>query len=118
MTPEYSSEKLTTRLWRRYDIHALQILDEIQRDPAQAEQLLENAEYLRAELHYASRREMITHLEDFLRRRSKIEMVLRKTDIIHTKGIVEACEILFGDKAQEKLDEYIKHANLQKLMAD
>lgn len=106
MTPEYSSEMLTVRLWRRYDIHALQILDEIQRDPAQAEQLLENAEYLRAELHYASRREMITTLEDFLRRRSKIEMVLRKSEILNTKGIVEACEILFGDKAQEKLSEY------------
>jgi alpha-glycerophosphate oxidase/glycerol-3-phosphate dehydrogenase len=106
MTPEYSSEMLTVRLWRRYDIHALQILDEIQRDPAQAEQLLENAEYLRAELHYASRREMITKLEDFLRRRSKIEMVLRKREILDTKGIVEACEILFGDKAQEKLSEY------------
>ena len=106
MTPEYSSEMLTIRLWRRYDIHALQILDEIQRDPAQAEQLLENAEYLRAELHYASRREMITKLEDFLRRRSKIGMVLRKSDILNTKGIVEACEILFGDKAQEKLKEY------------
>ena len=113
MTPEYSSEMLTIRLWRRYDIHALQILDEIQRDPTQAEQLLENAEYLRAELHYASRREMITCLEDFLRRRSKIEMVLRKTEIINTKGIVEACEILFGDKAHEKLNEYITNANLQ-----
>jgi len=106
MTPQYSSEMLTVRLWRRYDIHALQILDEIQRDPAQAEQLLENAEYLRAELHYASRREMITTLEDFLRRRSKIEMMLRKSEILNTKGIVEACEILFGDQAQEKLREY------------
>ena len=109
MTPEYSSEPLTTRLWRRYDIHALQILDEIQRDPSQAEQLLENAEYLRAELHYASRREMITKLEDFLRRRSKIEMVLRKSDIVGAKGIVEACQILFGEKAQEKLDEYVQN---------
>jgi glycerol-3-phosphate dehydrogenase len=112
MTPEYSSEKLTTRLWRRYDIHALQILDEIQRDPTQAEQLLENAEYLRAEVHYAARREMIIKLEDFLRRRSKIEMVLRKSDIIDTKGIVEACEILFGQQAEQKLAEYT--ANVEK----
>ncbi|MFC4702061.1 FAD-dependent oxidoreductase [Glaciecola siphonariae] len=110
MTPEYSSEKLTTRLWRRYDIHALQILDEIQRDPSQAGQLMKNAEYLRAELHYAARREMITKLEDFLRRRSKIEMVLRKEDIISTPGIIEACEILFGDEADEKRNEYIKKA--------
>ncbi|WP_371194882.1 FAD-dependent oxidoreductase [Glaciecola sp. SC05] len=108
MTPEYSSEKLTTRLWRRYDGHALQILDEIQRDPSQAEQLMKNAEYLRAELHYAARREMITTLEDFLRRRSKIEMVLRKEDIIATPGIIEACEILFGDQADKKRTEYIK----------
>jgi alpha-glycerophosphate oxidase/glycerol-3-phosphate dehydrogenase len=116
MTPEYSSEKLTTRLWRRYDIHALQILDEIQRDPAQAEQLLDNAEYLRAELHYASRREMITKLEDFLRRRSKIEMVLRRCEIIDTKGIVEACEILFGEKAQEKLEEYSLNCKAEQVL--
>ena len=107
MTPSYSSEKLTTRLWRRYDIHALQILDEIQRDPSQAEQLMKNAEYLRAEVHYAARREMITKLEDFVRRRSKIEMVLRKTDIVNTPGMIEACEILFGDKAEEKRKEYV-----------
>ncbi len=109
MTPAYSSEKLSTRLWRRYDINALQILDEIQRDASQAEQLMENAEYLRAELHYAAKREMITRLEDFLRRRSKIEMVLRKRDIIGTKGIKEACSILFGENADKKLQEYIAH---------
>ncbi len=107
MTPSYSSEKLTVRLWRRYDIHALQILDEIQRDPAQAGQLMRNAEYLRAEVHYAARREMITNLEDFLRRRSKIEMVLRKTEIINTPGIIEACEILFGEQAEQKRKEYV-----------
>ena len=111
MTPDYSSEKLSTRLWRRYDIHALQILDEIQRDPTQAEQLLENAEYIRAELHYAARREMITRLEDFLRRRSKIEMVLRKQDIINAKGIVEACDILFGDKSEQKRQDYLTQVN-------
>ena len=110
MTPEYSSEVLTTRLWRRYDRQALQILDEIQRDPTLAEQLLENAEYLRAELHYARRREMITKLDDFLRRRSKISMVLRKSEIINTKGIKEACSILFGDEAEAKLQEYINEA--------
>lgn len=107
LTPSYSSEKLTVRLWRRYDIHALQILDEIQRDPTQAEQLMPNAEYLRAEVHYAAKREMITNLEDFLRRRSKIEMVLRKTEIINTPSIIEACQILFGDQAEQKRKEYV-----------
>jgi diguanylate cyclase (GGDEF)-like protein len=82
------------------------ILDEIQRDPSQAEQLMKNAEYLRAELHYAARREMITKLEDFVRRRSKIEMVLRKQEIMDTPGMIEACEILFGDEADDKRKEY------------
>jgi alpha-glycerophosphate oxidase/glycerol-3-phosphate dehydrogenase len=67
---------------------------------------MKNAEYLRAELHYAARREMITKLEDFVRRRSKIEMVLRKQEIINTPGMIEACTILFGDEAEEKRKEY------------
>jgi alpha-glycerophosphate oxidase/glycerol-3-phosphate dehydrogenase len=69
---------------------------------------MKNAEYLRAELHYAARREMITTLEDFLRRRSKIEMVLRKEEIIATPGIIEACKILFGDNAEKMRNEYIE----------
>lgn len=106
LTPAYCSEPLTTRLWRRYDANALQILDEIQRDPTQSEQLIENAEYIRAELHYAARREMITRLEDFLRRRSKIEMVLSKDEILSAHGLREACDILFGEQAEQKLSEY------------
>lgn len=47
MTSAYCSEPLTTRLWRCYDTNAIQILDEVQRDPSQAEQLIENAEYIR-----------------------------------------------------------------------
>lgn len=106
LTPVYSSELLSTRLWRRYDINALQIIDEIQRDPQQAEQLMHNAEYIRAELHYAARREMITKLDDFLRRRSKISMVLRISEILSSPGLLEACEILFGEQAEAKLAEY------------
>lgn len=106
LTPVYSSELLSTRLWRRYDINALQIIDEIQRDPQQAEQLMHNAEYIRAELHYAARREMITKLDDFLRRRSKIAMVLRSSEILTSPGLLEACEILFGEQAEAKLAEY------------
>ena len=106
LTPVYSSELLSTRLWGSYYIHAFQIIDEIQRDPQQAEQLMHNAEYIRAELHYAARREMITKLDDFLRRRSKISMVLRSSEILSSPGLLEACEILFGEQAEAKLAEY------------
>ena len=50
---------------------------------------------------------MITKLGDFLRRRSKIEQVIPKEDIIHAPGLKEACKLLFGEDAEAKLDEYI-----------
>jgi hypothetical protein len=49
----------------------------------------------------------VTKLEDFLRRRSKISLVVRREDILSAPGLKEACEILFGDEADSKLNEYI-----------
>ncbi|TQV70137.1 FAD-dependent oxidoreductase [Exilibacterium tricleocarpae] len=107
MTPASSSEPLTERLWRRYGRSAIGMLETIRQDPAEAELLIENAEYLRCEIRQAARFEMITKLEDFLRRRSKIAQVVRHRDIIAAPGLKEACVILFGEQAEEKLQEYI-----------
>ena len=106
-SPE-SSEKLSTRLWRRYAIEAIGLLENIREDPRQAEILIKGTEYTRCEIHQAARREMITRLEDFLRRRSKIALVVRQEDIRQSPGLLEACEILFGDQAQAKFDEYFE----------
>jgi len=108
MTHHSSSEKLTSRLWRRYGSHAISLLETIRADPREAELLIENAEYLRCEIELAAKREMITKLEDFLRRRSKIALVVRKEDIRKASGLVEACKILFGDQAEEKMEEYFQ----------
>jgi alpha-glycerophosphate oxidase/glycerol-3-phosphate dehydrogenase len=106
MTHPSSSEPLTTRLWRRYGANALELLEGIREDPRRAELLIENAEYLRGEIELAARREMITRLEDFLRRRSKISQVVRAEDLKVAPGLREACDILFGDQADHKLEEY------------
>ena len=53
--------------------------------------------------------EMITKLEDFLRRRSKIEMVMTRENILKAEGLEQACEVLFGEQAKQKLQEYINH---------
>ena len=103
-----ASESLTSRLWRRYDEEALRLLEEIREDPSQAEVLIEGTEYIRCEIYQAKRREVIVKLEDFMRRRSKIALVERKEDMRKAPGMMEACEILFGDKAQEKFDEYFQ----------
>ncbi|MES1924010.1 FAD-dependent oxidoreductase [Salinisphaera sp. T31B1] len=107
-TDPASSEPLSTRLWRRYAGHAITLLEHIREDPRQAEILIEGTEYIRAEVRQAARREMITKLEDFLRRRSKISLVSRQETIKNSAGLLEACEILFGDDAKMRFDEYFR----------
>jgi glycerol-3-phosphate dehydrogenase len=106
MTPKASSESLSKRLWRRYGGEAIGLLESIREDPRNAELLIENAEYVRCEIEQAARREMVVKLEDFLRRRSKIAMVVSKEILRNAEGLEEACEILFGEEAKAKLEEY------------
>ena len=108
MTDPSSSEPLSQRLWRRYGASAMEMLQAIRADPCCAKLLIENAEYLRCELEQSARREMITKLDDFLRRRSKIALVVPREDIIAAPGLKEACKILFGDQADARLREYIE----------
>lgn len=114
LTNPSSSELLTPRLWRRYGANAISLLENIRNDPRDAELLIENAEYTRCEIEQAARREMITKLDDFLRRRSKISLVVRQEDLRESPGLMEACHILFGDSAQEKYDEYFEDMALKK----
>jgi len=67
---------------------------------------MDNADYLRVELHLAAGTEMITKLEDFLRRRSKISQVVSEQAIRASAGIHEVAEILFGADADDKVAEY------------
>ncbi len=102
------TEPLTDRLWRRYGRRAFEMLEAIRDDPRMGEDIMENADYLRVELHLAATTEMITRLEDFMRRRSKIELVVRDSDIRNSSGLDEVAEILFGDDAGRRLTEYFE----------
>ncbi|GAB4566331.1 MAG: glycerol-3-phosphate dehydrogenase [Haliangiales bacterium] len=106
MTAPESSEPLSTRLWRRYGFRALAMLEKIRQEPEQAEVLIKGTEYIRAEIEHTARCEMVTKLEDFLRRRSKISLIERTETIRSAPGIMEACRILFGDQAEAKFREY------------
>lgn len=111
LTWQYAAEPLSQRYWRRYGKNAFLMLEAIKRDVTQAELLIENAEYTRCEIEYTHEYEMITKLEDFLRRRSKISLVLRKQEILSSKGLKEACELFFGSEAEGKLSEYRDQAD-------
>jgi len=106
LTDPRSSEKLTSRFWRRYGMEAFELLEHIRADPSEADVLIKETEYTRCEVNLKAQREMIVKLEDFLRRRSKISLVVRREDIRQSPGLLEACEIMFGDQAQAMIDEY------------
>jgi glycerol-3-phosphate dehydrogenase len=106
MTASASSEPISRRLWRRYGYAALAMLEAIRADPAQGEVLIAGTEYLRCELEHTARHEMVTKLDDFLRRRSKIALVVSREELMAARGLDEACRILFGDAAREKWREH------------
>ena len=100
-------EPLSDRLWRRYGRRAFDLLEAIRADPTMGEDVMGSADYLRAELHTAAEHEMVVTLEDFMRRRSKIDLVVPDRDIIGSPGLREVAEILFGDDADRRLAEYL-----------
>ncbi len=107
-TSARSSEPLSTRLWRRYGASAQKLLEGIEHDPREAEVLIEGAEYLRCEVELAAKQEMIVKLEDFLRRRSKISLVMRREELTKAEGLREACRIFFGSDADARWEEYFR----------
>ncbi|MBE7412756.1 MAG: FAD-dependent oxidoreductase [Leptospiraceae bacterium] len=109
MTSPLSSEVLSKRLWRRYGAQSFALLENIRMDPKMAEILIEGSEYIRCEIEQTAKREMVTKLEDFLRRRSKIDQVVRKEELKKSKGLKEACKILFGIEATSKYNEYFSN---------
>jgi len=101
-----TGENLSTRLWRRYGADADAMLDAIEQDPSLCDPLIENAGIRRCEIKYLAEHEMIVKLEDYLRRRSKIELLVSRAALRQSAGLFEACEKLFGDEAKQRFDEY------------
>jgi len=98
-------EPLSARLWRRHGAGAAAILEAMARDP-RAQVVMPGAGLVRAELERMAEREMVVRLEDFLRRRTSIALVVRGEDLRHDPGLREAGRILFGAAADAKLAEY------------
>jgi glycerol-3-phosphate dehydrogenase len=97
---------LGERLWRRYAEHAIPMLDAIEKDPRMAEILIEGSGIRRCEIDHLAEQEMIVKLEDYLRRRSKLALLVSQETLKQSEGLLEACEKLFGDEARAKYDEY------------
>lgn len=96
---------LPERLWRRYGRHAFVLLDMIDADPGKATPVIEGSDLLRAEIELMAEREMIVHLDDFLRRRTLLAQTRRRQALRDSRGLREVCSLLFGDQAQQKFDQ-------------
>lgn len=107
-TVDYASEPLSQRLWRRYGTDALSMLEEIREEPRMGEVLIDGSEYLRVEIAHAARRELVVRLEDFLRRRSKIALLVPREPLRQSQGLREACRVLFGSEADRRWKEYFR----------
>ena len=101
-----TGEMLSERLWRRYGEHAMPMLELIAREPSMAQTLIEGSGVRRCELDHLAENEMIVRLEDYLRRRSKLELLISRERLKSRRGLSEVCARLFGAQAQDKHDEY------------
>ena len=100
-------EPLSDRLWRRYGRRAFDLLEMVRADPTMGQDVMGSTDYLRAELYTAAEQEMIVTLDDFMRRRSKIDLVVSDRDILDSPGLREVAEILFGADAEARLATYV-----------
>lgn len=101
-----AAEPLAERLWRRYGVEAMALVEAIRRDPRAAEVVLPGAGFLRCELELVAEREMVVRLEDFLRRRTSIALQVRREELRREPGLREVARILFGEAADARLAEY------------
>ena len=108
MRSKPDTESLSVRLWRRYGRRAFDMLEHIRNDPSMATDVMESADYLRVELHNAADHEMIVKLDDFMRRRSKIDLVVADDEFVGSDGLAEISQLLFGDDGERKLDEFYR----------
>jgi glycerol-3-phosphate dehydrogenase len=106
LTPKDAIEPLSSRFWRRYGEDAFTLLEAIKRDPKKANIALQHTEFTWAEIDWVADNEMIVNLEDLLRRRSKASLVIRKEDLDSAVGLEAVSERLFGEYAQQKVDEF------------
>ncbi|MDH3761201.1 MAG: glycerol-3-phosphate dehydrogenase/oxidase [Gammaproteobacteria bacterium] len=103
-----TDEALSVRLWRRYGANANSMLDAIEKDPSLSEPLIDNTGIRRCEIDYLAKHEMIVKLEDYLRRRSKIELLVSRPLLRQSAGLFGACEKLFGNDGKKRFDEYFE----------
>ncbi len=99
---------LAERLWRNYGEEAVKVLGLIQTEPKLREPIVESAPVLLAEAAFMAKEELVYDLEDFLRRRTRLSLVVSRAELSKSKTLYRACELLFGAGAEAQWMAYFK----------
>jgi len=106
--PEQNIDLPWDRLWRMYGVGAIEILESILSENRGAELVIRPAKICRAELELIRNQEMVVTLEDFLRRRTLLAQTHGLSELASMPGIRAACEVLFGNQAEQRYEEYFQ----------
>ncbi|MEM1401756.1 MAG: FAD-dependent oxidoreductase [Pseudomonadota bacterium] len=106
-TPEGAREPLSVKLWRRYGERARLLLGDIQESAKAAQEVIPGSGYLRCEVSYAAHREMVTRLDDFLRRRTELSLVTPSSLLLHRDSLTEIGRLLFGAEGDQRVADYL-----------
>lgn len=97
-----------TRLQGRYGARAQDLIKDAQ--PGELENI-PGTETLWAELRWAAKNEMVVHLEDLMRRRTRIAVLLRQGGASYMPAIKEICQPLLGwddEKWSQEEKQYLQ----------
>ncbi|NKC11691.1 MAG: FAD-dependent oxidoreductase [Gammaproteobacteria bacterium] len=104
-----SGESLMTRLWRRYGGRAPIILDALESEPSLAAPAVPGTGLRVCEVDYMAEFEMVVSLDDLLRRRSKLELVVGREALLRSGALPAISERLFGCDGRRRLEEYARY---------
>ncbi len=108
-----TGEPLAERLWRRYGAAAATMVHQCAEDPSQMAPVLEGTGLRRCELEYLRDHEMIVHLDDLLRRRSKLALLYSTGELRDQPGMTSLCKELFGAQAEREYAAYFGASMIQ-----
>ncbi|MBC7661931.1 MAG: glycerol-3-phosphate dehydrogenase/oxidase [Chitinophagaceae bacterium] len=109
---------LVDRLWRCYDTDAFEILKLIRGDKSLATAISPLSSVILAEFKHMADREMVSHFEDALRRRTRLALVVSHKALEASPELRKAAELLFGAQASMEWDKYFQSTPQAKLSGE
>lgn len=99
---------LIDRLWRCYDLDVFEILKLIESDRSLLDAVSPSSSVILAEFVLMANLEMVSHLEDALRRRTRLALVAPHQELANSPVLKRACILLFKENAEREWQRYFQ----------